>query len=222
LKQLAQDIEQAGGIQNFDDHVSQALSILLDAGDPEIYGRRGSNTRRRLTQKVNKWKSLSPEQYSSVLQKLYVLPYKLRAKSECIEITEEFVAKAKKEKKKNTKSKTRKKSADAEPFALIDANTEKKQTAKQAAARKVSPTPSRLPTRPKKPVAKPVVPHVVQPSEQSVEQQQLSTIDFRMSGACMHDPLAMPLALYLSLTRCPCCLLGQVPKKSSLTLAGES
>jgi hypothetical protein len=53
LKQLFYDIEHSGGIQDFDKGLNQGLNILLDKGDPLIYGTRGDSTRRQLTCKVS-------------------------------------------------------------------------------------------------------------------------------------------------------------------------
>lgn len=74
LKQLFYDIEHAGGIHEFDKGLHQALNILLDQGDPAIYGVRGDSTRKRLSNKVTQWKSLAPEKYLGRLVKLGLLP----------------------------------------------------------------------------------------------------------------------------------------------------
>jgi hypothetical protein len=63
VKQLLFDIEHAGGIQKFDRGIKQATKILLDNGDPVIYGFRGDSLRRTLTNKVYKWKKEPREKY---------------------------------------------------------------------------------------------------------------------------------------------------------------
>ena len=74
LKQLFYDIEHAGGIHAYDKGVKQALNILLDKGDPVIFGFRGDKIRKRLTCKVSQWKKLSREKYLIKLLKLGVQP----------------------------------------------------------------------------------------------------------------------------------------------------
>lgn len=74
LKQLFYDIEHAGGLHEFDKGVKQGLAILLDQGEPEIYGVRGDGIRRRLTCKVSDWKKLTQKQYHRRLFKLGVQP----------------------------------------------------------------------------------------------------------------------------------------------------
>jgi hypothetical protein len=86
LKQLANDIEEAGGIQSFDVGLNQGLNILLDAGDSECYGIRGAAIRRQITNKVAKWKRLSPSQYEKNLFKLQVQPASSRAKSSIVKL----------------------------------------------------------------------------------------------------------------------------------------
>jgi hypothetical protein len=81
-KQLAEDIERRGGIDCFDKGVKQGLNVLLDAGDSECYGERGSTLRRQITQKVARWKTLSPAKYASILYKLGVTPADARPKGE--------------------------------------------------------------------------------------------------------------------------------------------
>jgi hypothetical protein len=79
-KQLAEDIERSGGIERFDKGVKQGLNVLLEAGDSECYGERGSKVRRQIAQKVARWKTLSPAKYASVLFKLGVTPADARPK----------------------------------------------------------------------------------------------------------------------------------------------
>ena len=98
LKQVAEDIEKAGGLKDFDAGVDQALSIILDGGDPECYGHRGDEIRRQLSQKVTQWKSLPHEKYLRILYKLEVTPAALRKKSE---ITKVVNNKKRREKKKD-------------------------------------------------------------------------------------------------------------------------
>jgi hypothetical protein len=81
-KQLAEDIERSGGIHRFDKGVKQGLNVLLEAGDSECYGKRGSPLRRQIAQKVARWKTLSPAKYASVLFKLGVTPADARRKGE--------------------------------------------------------------------------------------------------------------------------------------------
>jgi hypothetical protein len=89
LKQLAEDIEYAGGIKEFDKGLTQGLNLLLDLrtyvvkegeADHNIYGERGSKLRERIRKKVAKWKSKSPEEYLLTLSKLGVLPASARKK----------------------------------------------------------------------------------------------------------------------------------------------
>jgi hypothetical protein len=94
LKQLFYDIEHAGGIQEFDKEVKQALNILLDSGDPVVYGFRGDKVRKRLTNKVYQWKKLSGEKYRNRLFKIHVQPAETLRKSDIVKI----VAKTKKRK----------------------------------------------------------------------------------------------------------------------------
>jgi hypothetical protein len=74
LKQLFHDVEHAGGIQSFDDGLKQAVNILLDRGDPAIYGLRGDPVRKRLSNKVTQWKQLPAEKYHRKLYKLGLSP----------------------------------------------------------------------------------------------------------------------------------------------------
>ena len=86
LKQLFYDIEHAGGIQDFDDGLNQALNILLDQGDPAIYGIRGDATRKRLSNKVTQWKSLSNQKYYKRLFGLGVVPAVHLGKNEIVRL----------------------------------------------------------------------------------------------------------------------------------------
>jgi hypothetical protein len=81
-KQLAEHIERSGGIHHFDKGVKQDLNVLLEAGDSECYGKRGSKVRRQIAQKVARWKTLSLAKYASVLFKLGVTPSDTRPKGE--------------------------------------------------------------------------------------------------------------------------------------------
>jgi hypothetical protein len=81
-KQLAEDIERSGGIHRFDKGVKQGLNVLLEAGDSECYGKRGSKVQRKITQNVSHWKTLSPAKYASVLFKLGVTPANAQPKGE--------------------------------------------------------------------------------------------------------------------------------------------
>jgi hypothetical protein len=74
LKKLFGDIERAGGIQEFDKGLSQALNILLDKGDPAIYGARGDRQRKRLSNKVTQWKNLPTAKYNRKLHQLGLSP----------------------------------------------------------------------------------------------------------------------------------------------------
>ena len=86
LKQLFYDIERAGGIQEFDKGVKQALNLLLDNGDPVIYGYRGDKVRKRLTNKVYQWKKLDREKYLSRLFKLRVQSAESLQKADIVKI----------------------------------------------------------------------------------------------------------------------------------------
>lgn len=93
LKQLAEDIERAGGIKSFDKGLKQGLNILLDyrtydEDDPECYGERGSSLRGRIRKKVAYWKKLPSEHYVTTLGKLGVLPASHRSKEEVSQVTE--------------------------------------------------------------------------------------------------------------------------------------
>jgi hypothetical protein len=74
LKKLFGDIERAGGIHEFDKGLNQGLNILLDKGDPSIYGHRGDPQRKRLSNKVTQWKNLKPEKYNRKLALLGLVP----------------------------------------------------------------------------------------------------------------------------------------------------
>lgn len=74
LKKLFGDIEHAGGLHEFDNGLNQALNILLDRGDPAIYGARGEKQRKRLSNKVTQWKSLPKKQYHRRLYELGLTP----------------------------------------------------------------------------------------------------------------------------------------------------
>jgi len=60
-KQLAKDIELSGGIANFKKGKEHALSKLLDAGDSDIYGKRGDPIRSQLQKCVCRWIKCSRE-----------------------------------------------------------------------------------------------------------------------------------------------------------------
>ncbi|CAB9530957.1 hypothetical protein SEMRO_3138_G344360.1 [Seminavis robusta] len=86
-KQLAEDIEAQGGIFGFDTGKAQGLSELCDyrsqdLGQPEFYGHRGSDQRRKISQKITKWKRLDQGQYLEKLSVLGVTPFKLRKTKE--------------------------------------------------------------------------------------------------------------------------------------------
>ncbi|CAB9515386.1 unknown protein [Seminavis robusta] len=82
-KQLAEDIESEGGILGFDANKAQGLSELCDyrtedLNQPEFYGTRGSDQRRKISQKVTRWKKADPAKYLERLAVLGVTPSKLR------------------------------------------------------------------------------------------------------------------------------------------------
>lgn len=84
LKQLALDIEAAGGIVEFDKGKNQGLNHLLDQRNlqlGEVYGQRGSDLRRKISQKVAKWKKLDSTKYLTVLAKLGVTPKSAKVRS---------------------------------------------------------------------------------------------------------------------------------------------
>lgn len=92
LKQLAEDIERAGGIVDFDHGLTQGLNVLLDLrtygeSDLNIYGKRGSKLRERVRKKVAKWRLLSVEEYLVILSKLGVLPASARQKQALIKLS---------------------------------------------------------------------------------------------------------------------------------------
>jgi hypothetical protein len=72
-KQLITDIEESGGIDNFDAGVPQATSqIILNNPEREnIYGKRGDPIRHKLTQRVKYLKTLPREKYAKVLEKVF-------------------------------------------------------------------------------------------------------------------------------------------------------
>jgi hypothetical protein len=85
LAQLAEDIEAGGGLSKFDENKSQGLSELLDhrsitLQEPECYGVRGSEQRRKISQKVKRWKS-QPKRYLTDLEKFGVKPFASRTAS---------------------------------------------------------------------------------------------------------------------------------------------
>jgi hypothetical protein len=96
LKQLFYDIEHAGGLHEFDKGVKQALNVLLDQGDPKIYGERGDPVRRRLTVKVSDWKKLTQTQYHKRLFKLGIQPAEVLLKSDIVSLAETNPKKTKK------------------------------------------------------------------------------------------------------------------------------
>ena len=82
---LATDIENAGGLRNFDKGKTQGLSELLDyrsivLKEPEYYGIRGDTQRRKISQKVRTWKSLDQQTYLKKLKNLEVVPAAATAK----------------------------------------------------------------------------------------------------------------------------------------------
>jgi hypothetical protein len=71
-KQLAQDIEEAGGIQAFKGKSSQLLSTLCNANE-DVYGKRGDPVRKKITKKVAAWKYLDETEYADkVLNRLQI------------------------------------------------------------------------------------------------------------------------------------------------------
>lgn len=91
LKQLAEDIERAGGIKVFDKELTQGLNVLLDrrtygGNEQDIYGERGSDLRQRIRKKVAKWKLQSTEEYLVTLAKLGVPPSSARRKEDIVKL----------------------------------------------------------------------------------------------------------------------------------------
>jgi hypothetical protein len=71
-KQLAQDIEEAGGIKVFKENSSQLLSVLCNENE-DVYGKRGDPIRSKITKKVLGWKQLDQGSYvEKVLNRLQV------------------------------------------------------------------------------------------------------------------------------------------------------
>jgi hypothetical protein len=71
-KQLAQDIEEAGGIKVFKENSSHLLSGLCNDNE-DVYGKRGDPIRRKITKKVTTWKLLNEAGYvDKVLNRLGV------------------------------------------------------------------------------------------------------------------------------------------------------
>jgi hypothetical protein len=78
LAQLAEDIEAAGGLEKLT-ATSQGLRELLDhrtieLDEPDCYGIRGSDQRRKISQKVQRWKT-GPEKYLADLERFGVKPF---------------------------------------------------------------------------------------------------------------------------------------------------
>jgi hypothetical protein len=70
-KQLAQDIDEAGGIKVFKNS-KQPLSILCNNNE-DVYGKRGDSIRAKITKKVIAWKALDEAEYIyKVLNRLQV------------------------------------------------------------------------------------------------------------------------------------------------------
>jgi hypothetical protein len=63
-KQLAQDIEAAGGIKHFKNENSFQLVSALCNENEDIYGRRGNSIRTKITKKVLAWKRFDEEAYA--------------------------------------------------------------------------------------------------------------------------------------------------------------
>jgi hypothetical protein len=83
VAQLAEDIEAACGLGNLDKKGRSSLSELCDyrsyiLEQPECYGLKASDQRRRISQKVRRWKTLSRDKYLHILGKLDVLPFEER------------------------------------------------------------------------------------------------------------------------------------------------
>ena len=68
-KQLLLDIEQNGGIVFIARKKGQGLSDLLHKVNRKIYGNRGDDIRRKIGQRVQKYKKLSPAAYLELLKK---------------------------------------------------------------------------------------------------------------------------------------------------------
>ena len=85
-KQLAEDIEAAGGLRIFDKGKTQGLSELLDhraitLEEPEVFGLRGSDLRLKVRSKVNRWKQWDDKKYFAKLAQLGVKPAVARKKT---------------------------------------------------------------------------------------------------------------------------------------------
>lgn len=73
-KQLAQDIEDFGGIQTVAKGQCQILCQICNRR-PEVYGKRGDPLRKSLSNKVNRWRLLSKKEYrKKVLAFLQIPP----------------------------------------------------------------------------------------------------------------------------------------------------
>ena len=71
-KQLAQDIEEAGGIKVFKENTRYLLSALCNENE-DVYGKRGDTIRRKISKKVTTWKLLNEAGYvDKVLNRLRV------------------------------------------------------------------------------------------------------------------------------------------------------
>ena len=79
LKQLAEDIEETGGIERFrKKDPTQGLALLCDC-KKNIYGERGAALRRQIQQKVYRWaKLVKPDYDKKVLRPLNVKPFSER------------------------------------------------------------------------------------------------------------------------------------------------
>lgn len=141
LKQLFYDIEHAGGIQTFDKGLHQGLNILLDKGDPKIYGLRGDYIRKTLSNKVCKWKALPIEKYHHRLFKLQLQPAQILPKSNILRLE------PKKQKKRTVSGRTLEDSvpceiayeADLLPLHWTDTHIVQEQQKKSAAQRSKLP-----------------------------------------------------------------------------------
>lgn len=83
VAQLAEDIEAACGLQNLDKKTGSSLAELCNyrsykLGQPECYGLKGSEKRRKISQKVRRWKKLSQDKYLDRLRQLGIIQFEAR------------------------------------------------------------------------------------------------------------------------------------------------
>ena len=114
-KQLARDIHQKGGIQEFDRQEPQGLDKLLNNPNRTEYGERGDPLRKQIANLVtNQWKVWPTEKYYDKV----VIPFVIQDNDQLAEAP----ASASKKKSSNKKSSTTTKTRDTSPDSSIDSN----------------------------------------------------------------------------------------------------